>query len=229
MVTDIPGAKLEEKDKSEKKGFMVAHHFLWTYQKNANLLSSHFGISERGSRGDPVWSWIARIAALNAVKIVKDTSATDIFIMTLDGTDFRMWETKHPTLNQNPQMCSKKFNHAAVKYEIGLSPYRNQIMWLKGPVNGGKHDMTLFRCELKGKLNEEVPERRLVISDRGYATSRADEGMLAIPNATDSRELNNFKSRAQLRQETLNGRAPQFFSMLVGYFSPWSCQAQDCS
>jgi hypothetical protein len=74
MTTTIPDAKLTTKEKSEKgfKAFMMAHHFLWTYPNNANLPASRFNISERYCRGEPLWRWIAKIAALKAKKIVWD-------------------------------------------------------------------------------------------------------------------------------------------------------------
>jgi hypothetical protein len=46
ITTNIPEAMLEQKEKSDK-GFMfflIAHHYLWTYPKNSQLLASQFGI-----------------------------------------------------------------------------------------------------------------------------------------------------------------------------------------
>jgi hypothetical protein len=34
-----------------------------------------------------------------------------------------MWEKKHPNLPRDPQQCSQKFKHGAVKYEIGFSVF----------------------------------------------------------------------------------------------------------
>jgi hypothetical protein len=46
-----------------------------------------------------------------------------------------------------------------------------------------------------------------MIVDRGYRTGIEDEqGMFSFPDNMDSKELNNFKSRARLCQETFNGR-----------------------
>jgi len=38
----------------------------------------------------------------------------------VDGVDFRTWEQKHERYNMDTKDCSKKFNHAAAKYEIAL-------------------------------------------------------------------------------------------------------------
>jgi hypothetical protein len=199
-TTDIPGAQLEQSDKSENgfKMFMVAHHFLWTYPKNASQLASRFGICERYSRGEPLWKWIKKIAALKAKKIVWDDSLNDantqIFVISVDGIDFRMWEKKHPTLPINTKDCSRKFNHGAVKYELAVSIFRPKCVWINGPFRGGKHDMTIFREDgLKAKML--FTQSKIANADRGYATSRADEvGILATPNQMDPEALRNFKS-----------------------------------
>ena len=110
---EIPGApQLEEKDKKSEKGFrmyMAAHHFLWTYPRNSRLIASMFGICERYSRGEPLWKWVQTIAAMKAKKIVWDGSLnatnTEIFVVSIDGVDFRIWEKKHPTLPVDTKWC----------------------------------------------------------------------------------------------------------------------------
>jgi hypothetical protein len=98
MPTTITDAKLTTKEKSEKgfKAFMMAHHFLWTYPKNANLPASRFSICEQCCRGGALWRWIAKTATLKAKKIVwdprLDTDNIEIFVLTTDGTDFKMSE-----------------------------------------------------------------------------------------------------------------------------------------
>ena len=78
--------------------------------------------------------------------------------------------------------------------------------WISGPHPGGKHDLAIFREGLKDKIRPG----KLVIADRGYKTSMADEKMLSTPEELDSPALNNFKSRARLRHETFNGRLKKF-------------------
>jgi hypothetical protein len=193
--------------------FLLAHYWLWTYPKNARIVASRFKLYNGYCQGKPLWTWIGRIAALKAKKIVwgphLDSRNTRIYVVTVDGTDFNMWEKKHPTLPRNKQLCSHKFNHAALKYEIALSVYESKCVWISGPHIGGKHDLTIFREGLKDKIR---PGKK-AIADRGYDTNHVDEQMLAPPNAVDSKRLNNFKSRARLRQETFNGRLKFFASL----------------
>jgi hypothetical protein len=222
-TTNIPGAELGDKDKSAKgfKMFMAAHHFLWTYPKNSYLFASRFLICETYARGEHLWRWIKKIQALKAKKIVWDDSLndqnTEIFCVSVDGTDFRIWEKKHPTMPVDTGMCSVKFKHGAVKYELGISVFRPKLVWMNGPFRGGEHDLTIFRGvpRLDGRedsLKAKIRPGKMVIADRGYASNtRSDEmGLMATPNDMDPKELKNFKSRVRCRHETFNGRLKAF-------------------
>ena len=162
------------------------------------------------ARGDPVWLWVDKIATLREKKIVWDKSLDDpegpTFAVSGDGIDVRKWETKHPTLPRDNGACSKKFKHAASKWEIGLAVYKSKCVWLNGPAWGGMHDMTLCR---QGGLLEKLKDGKLTVLDRGYISS-AESGKTSTPNDMDSPEVNNFKSRVRLRQETFNSRLKDF-------------------
>jgi hypothetical protein len=218
-TTTIPESQLTKKEKTERglRMFLMAHHFLWTYPKNARILASRWGICERLARGAPLWDWIKKIAGLKTKKIVWDNSLDDpdseLFIVSIDGTDCRTWEKKHPLLNLDRKQCSVKFNHGAVKYLLAISVYRPKCVFISGPHRGGMHDLVAFREEMKAKM----PRGKLANVDRGFRSSRPDETMLSIPNAMDSVELNNFKSRSRLRHETFNGRI-KFFNCLSDTF-----------
>ena len=223
---------MDDKEKSEMgfKMFMITHFLLWTHPKNSHLIASRFKTCERNLGGEPLWKWTERIAALKVKKIVWDHSLedanTEVFATSLDGTDFRAWERKHPVSPRDNGECSKKFNHGAAKHEIALSLFRAKCAHIAGPCRGGMHDLEVFR---KGGLKEKLkrnqerlkrqqnkPKRTIV--DRGYRTSRADEeGMFSYPDNMDSKELGNFKSRGRLRQETFNGRL-KFFCCLSDTF-----------
>jgi DDE superfamily endonuclease len=217
--TEVEGAKLtaEENTSTGLVMFLMANYFLWSYPKNSRLLASQFGICERYSRGEPIWRWVSKIAAMKETTIVwdprLDSPNSELFIITVDGTDFRVHEKKHPTLPIDRTQFSKKFNHGALKYEIAMSVFKPKCVWISGPHRGGKHDIVIFREGLKGK----IAQGKRVIADRGYVTSRDDEKMLSTPDALDSKELNNFKSRARLRHETFNGRL-KFFHCLSDTF-----------
>lgn len=210
--TDIPGARLEQDENTETgfKMFLAANYFLWTYPKNSRLLSTQFSICERHCRGAPLWKWIGKIAAMKESTIKwdprLDSPGHETFIITVDGTDCRLQEVKHPTLPVDKSYYSHKFRRGAVKYEVALSIFTAKCVWISGPHRGAKHDLTIFREGLKA----QIQPGKLVIADRGYTSSRPDERMLSIPNPMDSEELNNFKSRARLRQETFNGRLKNF-------------------
>jgi hypothetical protein len=220
-VTDIVEARVSEKEQCDKgfRMFLVAHFFLWTYPKNSSLLASRFRICERYSRGEPLWKWIRRIAALKALKIVWDRRLNDtnseIFVVSVDGTDFRLWERKHRTLPRDNGQCSKKFNHGAAKYEIAISIFTSKVVWINGPYRGGEHDMIVLR---QGGLLDNIADGKLAVVDRGYPSSRPEEmSKLSLPNVHDPKEVNNFKSRSRLRQETFNGRL-KFFNVLSETF-----------
>ncbi len=196
--------------------FMAANHFLWAYPKNAKMLASRFGICERYARGENLWKWIRRIAAMKEKKIVWDKTLdnpeTETFCVSLDGTDFKVWEKQHPTFPIDREQYSQKFNHGALKYEIALSVQRSKCVHISGPFRGGLGDVDMFR---KGGLKEKLSANKYAIADRGYRSKFDDDRkVLSLPNPKyDSKELNNFKSRARLRHETFNGRL-KFFSSL---------------
>jgi hypothetical protein len=208
------------KNEREERGFkmfMAVHYFMWSYDKNSDLLASRFGICERNSRGEPIWKWIMRIAALKAMKVVwpddLDDPATELFTISIDGVDFNMNEIQHPTFNVDKKACSKKSNSCAAKYEIALAVHRPKCVHLAGPFIGGKHDLVMFReGGLKKKLIE-VRKKKLAkaIVDRGYRTDLDDEqGLFAMPDNMDSKELKKFKTRSRLRHENFNFRIKAF-------------------
>eukprot|EP00978_Attheya_sp_CCMP212_P032891 scaffold130275_cov48-Attheya_sp.AAC.1 len=121
-----------------------------------------------------------------------------------------MWEpTRHPRYNVDKGVFSKKFAHAVQTFEIGLSIYRNKIVWISGPHRAGKGDLVIFRQGLKLR----IAKGKLVVVDLGYQSSEPDEQRLLVPSHLDLKELYNFKSRARLWHETLNGRIAAFKSM----------------
>jgi hypothetical protein len=73
--------------------------------------------------------------------------------------------------------------------------------------------LTMFR---KGGLKEKMkalPLKKLakMIVDRGYRTDEKDEqGMFAIPDMMDSKELKRFKTHTRLRHKNFNRRIKQF-------------------
>lgn len=218
-VTDISGASLttEENSLNGLKMFFMAHHYLWAYTKNREMLASLFCVPETFAGGARLWKWIGKIAALKEAKIVwpevTSTTDVDLFLISVDGTDCKTRETKHPTMPIDRKMKSDKFNKAGWKYEVALSVHSPKIVWIYGPHKGGEHDMTIFRQQLKDKL--AAHPGAMASADLGYRTSVPVEvDLLAWPNSMDGWDIRNYKSRIRCRQETLFGRL-KFFSILT--------------
>ena len=87
-----------------------------------------------------------------------------IFCISVDGIDCKIWEPKHPTLNQDKQYYSKKFNHAGVKYELGIDVNSAKLAWINGPFKASVNDKTIFKQRLSNKLKPG----KLAVADRGY-------------------------------------------------------------
>ena len=160
---------IKEQDDAGFRMFLVAHFFLWTYPKNSGLIVSRFQICDKYSRGEHLWKWIWKIAALKALKIIwdphLDSVESKIFVVTVDGMDFRVNEKKHPRFNQDKGQCSKKFNHCApAKYEVAVSVFRSKIVWTNGPFRGAEHDLTMIPLV---QCNQILNLRRLLSKSFG--------------------------------------------------------------
>lgn len=131
-----------------------------------------------------------------------------MFMCSVDGVHFRVNEPTHPTYSKNPTMYSHKFHQAALNYEIAISIFTQQVIWINGPKKASTHDITIFR-EPNG-LKEKMPQGKLVIGDKGY---RGEKQMISTPNSHEPDELRKFKSRARARQETFNARLKTFASL----------------
>jgi hypothetical protein len=209
--------KLKMTAKEKRRGlkmFFVAHFFLWTYPKNAHVLASRCGICERYARGAYLWIWVERIAIL-ADKVIRWPTALDsrtlhaeILAFSIDGTDKKTWERKHPTLPYDKKNYTQKHAHGGLKYQVTICTQRARVVHIFGPVRGGMSDKEmLIRSEILNRLNG-----KLVIVDRGYIAEKMRH-QLSWPNSHDDPATNNFKSRCRLRHETFNGRMCFFSTM----------------
>jgi hypothetical protein len=97
----------------------------------------NFCICDKNASGENLSIWVQRIAILKCKKIVWDDSYDDprgpLFIFTVDGTDYRVWERKHPTLSLNTPECLHNFKHSVLEYEIACDLYHWKLVWI---VNG---------------------------------------------------------------------------------------------
>lgn len=217
FATDIVEARLTVKEKTHHglKMFLIAHYYMWTYPRNRCLIEVHFSpIGEKDTYGKHLWHWIEKIRLLFPEKIFwperfnSNDEDVEIFIITVDGTDCRTWEKQHDLFPIDRGMYSHKFKHAAWRYEIAVSVYEDQIVWVNGPKAAGRNnDLSIFRQGLK----EKIAEGKMVIADRGYRSSKKDEvDMMATPDEQDDPDLKRFKSRARSRHESVNGRIQEY-------------------
>jgi hypothetical protein len=113
---------------------------------------------------------------------------------------------------EEPQPFSKKwfshkFSGAGLRYEVGLSIERGDIVWINGPFNCGDWpDVRIFRFSLRSFLDEN--ER--VEADNGYVSEdpmfcKAPGG---ISTAVDGR--GKERSTVRARHETVNARLKNF-------------------
>ena len=192
--------------------YLMAINFLKCYQRE-EVRAGNFGFAERTVRK---WTWFyaKKIQALKVQKIIWPEhwneghpdlhgSDTPIFLITVDGVHCGVGEPFHPLFSKNPAYYSHKNNQAGLGYELGVSVYENALVWLKGPSPAGKHDITTFREELKGK----IPSGKRVIGDNGY---KGESNVISTPNSHDPEALRRFKSRARARHESFNGRIKNF-------------------
>ena len=115
--------------------------------------------------------------------------------VTVDGTDFGIGEP----FPFNKKWKSPKMKGAAVKYEVAISIFSGDIVWIYGPHRGGKHDITIFKEKLKDMLEED----EMVEADRGY------KGLCEFIRTNfdyESAAEGMEKSELRSRHETVNRR-----------------------
>lgn len=207
---------MKERNRKGLKSYFIAHYFLWTYPKNAENLASRFDICKSYAYGDAVWKWIKRIQSLKEEKIVWDEDVDEIYAISADGVDFKLWEKKHPRYNIDKKAYSQKFKKCAAKYIIALSIYKAKCVLVAGPFIGGVGDLEML--EASGLQAWLLKHNKRCMLDRGFHSKEpAKQATHAYPCESDKKELHRFKSRARLRQESFNGRL-EFFHALSNTF-----------
>jgi hypothetical protein len=213
---------LEEKEKGKKgfKQYMVAMHFLWARPKNASILASAMDISVDNASGRPLWKWVTRIGSLKAIKIQANFTVDEIYAISADGIDFKIWEKKHPKYNIDTKACSHKFKACGAKYLIALSLKEAKCVFFAGPYLGGVSDSeTMVESGLQDLL---LQHNKVVMVDRGYHSHIPKHREThAYPEEIDPPDLHNYKSRARLRQETFNRRLRCFEVLSRTFTNGW--------
>lgn len=108
-------------------------------------------------------------------------------------------------------MYSHKFNGPGVGYQLALSLFTSDLVYLKGPSPAGEPDVTEYQAELKAM----IPDGKKVIVDGGYKDK--DDNKLSNTNAHDPRPLRKFKARAKSRQEQFHARIKRFESVTASF------------
>lgn len=154
-----------------------------------------------------IWVWIAAIAKLHEKVILwenrlRNAPSADVWcLVTVDGTDFMVGEpTPFDTKHKSP-----KQKGAAVKYEVAISIYSGDIVWIYGPHVGGKHDITIF----KELLRKMLAVGEMIETDAGYGAAGLCVGTDGFVRSRDdflTPEEKREKSELRARHETCNHR-----------------------
>lgn len=111
--------------------------------------------------------------------------------VTLDGTDFRIRE---PT-KFSPKWYSHKFNGPGVRYEIGISIVKGDIVWASGGFPAGEwSDLKMAK-----DLYVKIAYKERTLTDKGYRM----KNVFKIAST-------DFEKKLLARHETLNGRLKEF-------------------
>ena len=204
QTTNIADARIERPNLIY---FLIAINWLATYKKEAEM-AGYFQLDDKTLR-KYIAIYVDAIAALKEQKICwKDlNSLTERFVLSVDGVHFYI---KEPRMNPDSHWCSYKYKVPALAYEIAISPYRNEILWVSGPFKAATHDLTIYRRP--GGLRSRIPGGKRVIADRGYKgeTKYGGPTTLSIRNEIDTPAVREFKRNVRARHENLNARLKKF-------------------
>lgn len=160
------------------------------------------------------WSWyfVGKIAQLKDEIIVLDkrfdeydeTSISSCF-MSVDGIDCPVNE---PWPFES-KWYSHKFNGPGVKYEVGVSIQRCDIVWINGPFVCSTNDGTIFGNELAG----------LLASDEGVEVDQGYQGhpKFKNPSVNLSHVQRLQKNKVRGRHENVNARLKMYNVLCIPF------------
>jgi len=155
-----------------------------------------------------VWAWIEAIASRH-VEIIDWNKRNrnvpdDVWCrVSVDGTDFQIGEP----VPFDKRWKSPKAKGGAVKYEVAISIYSGDIVWIYGPHRGSKHDYAIFKEKLKALLDAE----EAVETDAGYGYHGVShDDNIRSRDDFQSDEERREKSDLRARHETCNRRFKQW-------------------
>lgn len=125
-------------------------------------------------------------------------NGSNIALVTVDGTDFRIQE-------QSPwsrKWCSHKFRGPGLRYEVGICMQTGWIVWYYGPFPAGMSDAAIFKMNLYFRLQ---PWER-VVADKGYKYQHKVLTPLNAVSKAHKKEMGIHRAR----HETINGRFKEY-------------------
>ena len=205
MFVDIQSPTLGEAriSKPKPQRLLLALHYLKKHPTKIGL-ASFLDETEKTALGW-VHKYVVAIQTLKGQKIkwiFDDPGVDEEYIISVDGVHCRTWE---PRTSPSSSWYSKKFNKAALAYELGISIHRNKLVWINGPFPAGQNDKMIFNKP--NGLKSKIPDGKRGIADEGHV---GDPNKLSTRNTFDSEELKEFKKRAKARHETFNSRLKAF-------------------
>jgi hypothetical protein len=185
--------------------FFNALEFLKCYQPEKRR-EGLTGLSAKTLR-KRCWWYCRKLQALKADKIIWPNYPPDtIWVMTVDGVHCAINEPKHPEFSQDKDYYSHKKNRAGWSYELGISIFDPNLIWMSGPHKAGQNDKTIFAKA--GGLKERLRAANVkAIGDKFY---NGHPNEASCFNAYDDEDVREFKRRALLRHEKFNGLLKQF-------------------
>lgn len=123
--------------------------------------------------------------------------------MSVDGTDFQIREP-WPFDQNNKDYYSFKLKETGLRYEVGLSIIRGDIVWINGPYECGLWtDIKIFRDGMMYYLDKN--ER--VEADKGYSGERTK---CKTPRNFEPRKNIKVSEKVRARHETVNKKFKQW-------------------
>ena len=161
------------------------------------------------------WYYCRKLQALKHEKVVwpENLPVDTVWVLTVDGTHVAINEPLHPEFSQDKKYFSHKKNRAGWCYEVGISLFTSNLVWMNGPHKAGANDKTIFG--FPGGLKELLAQEGVkAIGDKFY---NGHQNEVCTFNAQDSDEVKKFKSRALKRHECFNSLLKQY-AVLDGRF-----------
>jgi len=205
------------------------HHLLWAlmFMKTYGTCSELACIFEVDEKTFRKWIWLIIIAISKIEDIVSRKCIivllllcylTDLYfqkiewenrfmmadayqrcLVVIDGTDFKINEP----FPFDPSYFSHKFNHAALRYKIGVCIKTGWIVWVLGPFAAGAWPDLRISREV---LHYELCDQEMYVADGGY---KDGNGWSVNPDGTHTFAQRQFAT-ARARTETINGCFKKF-------------------